>query len=532
MNRRVARAAVVLLAGALTVTGCSSGSGGSAESGVKSFSFATSDPVTLNPGRQTIAFDQVRTLFSSLTYAAKDGKLSYLNAESVSSKDAVHWTIKLRPGWTFHNGEKVTATSYVKAWNATAYGPNAWENSGQLIGIAGYDALNPAKGTPTTKEMSGLKVVDELTFTVTLKRPDGQFPIQLSQAQTGFFPLPEAAYADLDKFAHAPIGNGPFKIEGSYQENEPITVTAYDGYKGPKPAVDEIVFKPYTDMTTAYTDVLAGNTDLLFVPAARMAQVKKDFGNRAYVASGGLGMSYLGLPLWDKRYQDIRVRQAISMAIDRQAVSNVIYGGIWTPATALTPPGEAGTPEGLCGELCTFNPTKAKQLLADAGGWTGKMEIRYPGGSGLDDLYNAYANQLRQNLGIAEVTATPTTDFPEFQKLRNDRSLTGPYFSRWGALYASQQNTLRSFYTKAGGCVNCIPYYTDAVENLLAKADAEVDPAKAEAAYVEVQKAILKDFPAPPMFFEKYTYATSDRIANVVEGAGALELANTVLVDS
>jgi peptide/nickel transport system substrate-binding protein/oligopeptide transport system substrate-binding protein len=243
-------------------------------------------------------------------------------------------------------------------------------------------------------------------------------------------------------------------------------------------------------------------------------------------------MSYLGLPLWDKRYQDIRVRQAISMAIDRQAVSDAIYGGIWTPATALTPPGEPGTPEGLCGEMCTFNPTKAKQLLADAGGWSGGMEIRYPGGSGLDDLYNAYANQLRQNLGIADVKATPTTDFPEFQKLRNDRNLSGPYFSRWGALYASQQNTLRSFYTKAGGCVNCIPYYTDEVEKLLAKADSQVDPQKAIEGYVEVQKAIMKDFPAPPMFFEKYTYATSDRIAKLTEGAGALELENTTLAGS
>ena len=532
MNRRTARLVAAVLAGALVLTGCSGGGSDSAAgSGTRSVSFAVSDPVTLNPGRQTIAFAQVRLLFSSLTFIKADGTLTYLNAESVSSDDAIHWKIKLRPGWTFHNGEKVTAKSYVKAWNMVAYGPNAWENSGQLVNIAGYDALNPAKGKPAGQEMSGLKVVDDLNFTVTLKSPDGQFPQQLSQAQSGFFPLPEAAYGDLDGFAHQPIGNGPFEIAGSYKENEPVTVKAYAGYQGPKPTVDEVVFKPYTDMTTAYTDVQANNTDILFVPAARMAQVKKDFGDRAYVFEG-LGMNYLGLPLWDKRYQDIRVRQAISMAIDRQAVSDVIYGGIWTPATALTPPGEPGTPKDLCGELCTFNPAKAKQLLADAGGWSGSMEIRYPGGSGLDDLYNAYANQLRQNLGIADVKATPTTDFPEFQKLRNDRKLSGPYFSRWGALYASQQNTLRSFYTKAGGCVNCIPYYTDEVEKLLAKADGQVDQQKAIEGYVDVQKAIMKDFPAPPMFFEKYTYATSDRVAKLAQGAGALELENTTMAGS
>lgn len=523
------RIPAVLLAALLILTGCAGGGSGSGtEQQSRTVSMAVGDPVTLNPGRQTIAFNQTRVIFSGLMFAEADGSITGLNAESVTSDDAVNWTIKLRDGWTFHNGEPVTAESYVKAWNATAYGPNAWENSGQLANIVGYDDLNPDEGEPKVKEMSGLKIVDEHTFTVKLKSPDGQFPFQVSQSQTGFFPLPEAAYDDLEGFAKAPIGNGPFKIVGSYTENESVTVQAYPEYAGPKPTVDEIVFKPYTDMTTAYTDVQAGNTDVLFVPASRMNQVKTDFGDRAYVFQG-LGMNYLGLPLWEKQYSDIRVRQAISMAIDRQAVSDAIYGGIWEPATALTPPGEPGTPVGLCGELCTFNPEKAKQLLAEAGGWTGPMEIRYPGGSGLDELYQAYANQLRQNLGIADVTATPTTDFPEFQKLRNERKLTGPYFSRWGALYASQQNTLREFYLKTGGCVNCIPHYTEEVKDLLAKADAELDQEKAIAGYVEVQKAIMKDFPAPPMFFEKYTYATSERVAKLDEGVGSINIEFTEL---
>ena len=131
MNRRTSRLAAAVLAGALVLTGCSSGgSSETAEAGTRSVSFAVSDPVTLNPGRQTIAFAQVRLLFSSLTFVKADGSLTYLNAESVKSDDAIHWTIKLRPGWTFHNGEKVTAESYVKAWSMVAYGPNAWENSG------------------------------------------------------------------------------------------------------------------------------------------------------------------------------------------------------------------------------------------------------------------------------------------------------------------------------------------------------------------------------------------------------------------
>ncbi|GAA0600863.1 ABC transporter substrate-binding protein [Kribbella sandramycini] len=494
----------------------------------KAISYAVEEPITLHPGRQTIAFAQDMVLFSGLTFAGKDGAITFRNAESVTSTDAVRWTIKLRPRWTFHNGEPVTAKSYVKAWSAVAYGPNAWENSGQLANIAGYDALNPANGKPAATELSGLKIVDDLTFTVTLKSPDGQFPAQLSQAQTGFYPLPEAAYADPAAFAKNPIGNGPFRMTQPYRETEPMTVDRYDGYQGPQPSVDEITFKPYTDMNTAYTDVQAGATDILYVPNSRMGQVKKDFGDRAHVFQG-LAISYLGLPLWDKRYQDIRVRQAISLAIDREAVSKAIFDGIWEPATALTPPAQPGTPRGLCGDLCTFDPVRARKLLAEAGGFSGTMEIRFPGGFGRDDLFNAYANQLRQNLGIKDVTAKPTADFPEFFELRTGAKLSGPYFARWGALYASQQNTLRAIYTRTGGCSNCVPDHDPAIAQLIAKADAQVDPQRAIAGYVDVQKAILKRFPAPPMFFEKNVFATSERIASLDEGAG-LTLENTTLV--
>ena len=77
------------------------------------------------------------------------------------------------------------------------------------------------------------------------------------------------------------------------------------------------------------------------------------------------------------------------------------------------------------------------------------MEIYYPGGGGLDPLYQAIANQLRQNLGI-DATAKPSADWAEFLQNRNDQNITGPFFSRWGALYPSQQATLRSGWPSGG----------------------------------------------------------------------------------
>ncbi len=515
---RLAAGAIAL---ALALTACSGGGDGEGTAATGSGSggairVAVTDPVQLIPGRQTIAYDFNMAVWAPLTWVDDAGELSYVAAESVESDDATTWTITLKDGWTFHDGTPVTAQSYVDAWNAVAYGPNAWENSGQLAKIAGYADLNVAEGEPAT-EMSGLEVVDDTTFTVTLTGPDGQFPMQLSQAQTAFYPMPESASEDFEAYNTHPVGNGPFEVATDYAENEEMTVTAFEDYQGPEPTVDEITFVPYTDDTTAYTDVQAGNIDVAGVPVARQTQAAADFGDRLYSFEAA-GISYLGLPLWDERYSDVRVRQAISMAIDRETINDVIYGGLFTPATALTPAVEAGTPEGICGEYCEYDPEAAKALLDEAGGFDGTIEITYPGGAGMDELYTAIANNLRQNLGV-EAVASPSTDWAEFADNRTAGNLSGPYFSRWGALYPSQQNTLRAFYVEGGGCPNCIPYYEPEVADLIAAADAEVDAAAAAEAYAAVQERILADFPAPPLFFETYSYVVSDRVAELPTSA-------------
>jgi oligopeptide transport system substrate-binding protein len=518
-QRRLTASAGAALALAVSLSACGASADADAEAGASggSISVAVTDPIQTIPGRQTVAYDLNMAVWSPLTWVDTDGELTYVAAESMESDDATTWTVTLRDGWTFHDGTPVTAQSYVDSWNAVAYGPDAFENSGQLAGIAGYDDLNPAEGEPATTEMSGLEVTGDLTFTVTLEGPDGQFPMQVSQAQTAMYPMPASALEDMEAYNRHPVGNGPFAVTGDYVENEPIATEAYAGYQGPDPTVDSITFVPYADATTAYTDVQAGNIDVASVPAARLPQASADFGERLYTFDAP-GISYLGLPLWDERYQDVRVRQAISMAIDRATISDVVYGGLYTPATAFTPAVEAGTPEGICGEFCEYHPEAAKALLDEAGGFDGTIDIYYPGGIGLDELYKATANQLRQNLGV-EAVATPSADWAEFSENRTNGDIEGPFFSRWGALYPSQQNTLRSFYVDGGGCPNCIPYYEDDVADLIAAADAEADPTAAGEAYAAVQERILEDFPAPPLFFETYSYVTSERVAELPTSA-------------
>ncbi len=506
----------VLAAGVLVLSACSGPAQSPTNEASTPLRVSTIDPVVLIPGRQWVAFDINQTVWAPLAFVNLDGSLEYIQAEAIETEDAINWTVTLREGWTFHDGTPVTAQSYIDTWNAVAYGPNAFENSGQLAAIKGYAELNPAAGEPTVKELSGLAIVDPLTFTVELIGPDGQFPLQVTQAQTAMYPMPTSAFADFDAYNRHPVGNGPFMFAADYTEGEPIVLEAYEGFQGQAPTVGAITFIPYTDSETAYTDVLAGNLDVATVPASKLTSASGDFGDRFY-SFAAPAISFLGLPLAQEQYQDIRVRQAISMAIDRETISNVIYGGSFQPASAWTPAVEVGTPVGLCGEYCKYDPEAAAALLAEAGGFTGTMEISYPGGAGFDPLYEAIANQLRQNLGI-DASVSPSAGWTEFIQDRSGSLFDGPYLARWGALYPSQQATLRPFFIEGGGCANCIPWYNAEVAAAMATADADLSGDGR--AYVAVQELIQAEFPAPPLFFESFSYVTSERVHQFTGSAG------------
>lgn len=501
----------------LVLTGCSSpepeeGGGAPAELVVGS-----SDPVpNLTPGRQSNAFGLTLSIFSPLTYLDGEGELSYLAAESVESDDQINWTIRLRDGWTFHDGTPVTAQDYVDTWNTVAYGPNAFENSGQLSVIEGYAELHPAEGEPATDELSGLSVIDDLTFAVELNRADSQFPIELSQSQTAFYPMPQSAFDDLEAYGKLPIGNGPLALTAAWTEGDPIVAEKYEEYAGEEATVDKITWVPYSDRLTAYTDALAGNVDITWLPATRMKQVTDDFNEDNIYSFAAPGISFLGIPYWDERFDDIRVRQAISMAIDREAINDALFGNLNAPATAWTPSIMPGNPDGICGEYCEYDPEAAAALLEEAGGFEGQLTLHFPGGAGYDDLYNALANYLRQDLGI-DAIARPSVGWAEFGQDRNNQVLDGPFFSRWGALYPSQQSTLRAMFSAAPNCNNCGGALNPDVDAALNEADAQ--GSEDGTAYVQAQELIAAQFPIIPLFEESYNYVTSDRVVELKASA-------------
>ena len=511
------RAAVMLAAGVLALTACSPAGGGenAGDSG-GSISVATFELDHLTPAwGNGFNMDVTNALFAPLVGFDKDNNVELVQAESITTSDNKVWTVKIKPGWTFHNGEEVTAQSYVDGINTAAYGPNAWAQNYQLAGVEGYDALNPKEGEPTSKTLSGVKVLDTNSFEVTLKSPDSQLKFEMAMTVTAWSPLPTAALADLAAFDKAPIGNGPFQMDGTWENStSSVKVKAFEAYKGNKPKVSNIEFKIYTSADTAYTDLLAGNVDLngtyTALPSSKLGQVKSDFPDRV-VTSDQVYTQWLGFPISDPRYSDVRVRQAISMAIDREAITSKIFGGLVTPAAGLLAPGTIGGSPDSCGEYCKFDPTKAKALLEAAGGWSGPMELQYPAGKGLEQYFQAVGNAIRQNLGVSDVKLVASPTSSEYLTALT-AGAKGPFSGGWAGL-STPLDVLSGVFQKTSAYNPRSGFYgTATVDALIEQAKSAKTEEEATARFHEAEAQIMKDFPVAPMYNISQVIAYSDRI--------------------
>ncbi|MGW9451498.1 peptide ABC transporter substrate-binding protein [Streptomyces sp. NPDC055632] len=479
------------------------------------YSVALTEPDHLLPGRTTSSYSLqvLQGLFDPpASLDPKDGTVKPLAALSWTTEDNVVWTVKFRSGTTFHNGEKVTATSFADAWNAAAYGPNGWDSNYYFAQIKGYDALNPAKegANPTARTLSGLEVVDETTLRVTLKAPFGQFPMLLSFP--AFAPLPKTAVAKPDVFDIAPIGNGPYQLDGQWERNQKIKLKKFAAYGGPRKAMaDRIDFKIYTSRETAFTELQAGNVDVLTtVPAANSMQAKRLFGERFSIRPSGT-MDYLGLPVKDPRFADPRIRKAISMAIDRKGITQAIYNGVYKPATSVVGDMIPGHRPGACGKTCAYDPAAAKKLFDEAGGFDGPLELYF---SNSDATYEQWmtsiANQLKDNLGIQDVKFRKMAP-ADLSPLLNEGRNKGPFRQNWVIDYPSIQNYLDGLYYPG----NRSGWSNKEFDSLVAKGNA-AKGGEAIAAYQEAEDIALRDLPYIPLWNWQDQSAWSDRIGNVV----------------
>ncbi|TFV71275.1 ABC transporter substrate-binding protein [Blastococcus sp. CT_GayMR20] len=526
-TKRSSRLTATALAGAVLLTACGSQGTGDAN-GPEPVSIAIGEPAApLVPGNTVEEYGTqiLESLWTGLVEYGTDGEVAYTGvAESISSPDSTTWTIALEDGWIFHDGSPVTAGSFVDAWNYTAYSPNGQAGSYFFATVEGYEDLQAPvddegepTGDPVAAEMSGLRVVDDLTFTVTLSQPFAQFPVTLGY--NPFFPLPASFFDDPEAFGTRPVGNGPFRAAGAFVPGEGITLVAADGFAGERaPAVDAVEYRVYADTETAYTDALAGNLDVVpRVPADASETAAQDFEGR-YAETAASGFTFLGLPLYQERYADPRVRQALSMAIDREAITEAVFAGTREPADSVVPPAVDGHRDGAC-EYCVLDVDRANDLLDEAGfDRTQPIELWFNAGSGNDAWVQALGNQLRTNLGVEYVLRGDLAP-AEYGPLLFTQGMTGPFRMGWSMDYPSPQNFLEPLYSTqaqppAGS--NTAFYSNPVFDALVAQGNQATSSEQAIALYNQAEDVLLQDLPVIPLFFDVTQSVHSTEVADVV----------------
>ena len=459
-------------------------------------------------------------------YATEDAAPEMDIAESIETTDNQNFTVKIKPDYLFSDGTPVTAESFVKAWNWTAYGPNGYQGAYFFEPVEGYadlqctgpDEEDPCKGgAPAADTMTGLEVVDETTFTIKTSEKVSNLPVRLGY--TAFAPMPEVFFEDPEAYGTAgtePVSAGPYKIT-EFTENKQIVLeknAEYAGDFGGKS--DKITFKIYTDEAAAYADAVAGNIDIIDnIPTDNLTDDAwlGDFQDRGTSREQGV-IQMIGInPTVDKRLENPELRKAISMAVDRATITEEIFAGSATPATGWVSPVVDGYVADQCGEACVYDPEAAKELWDAEGGIEGDLTLTYNGDADHGPWTEAACNSIRQALDV-ECKATPTVDFATFLTDLGERKVDGMFRQGWQMDYPSIENFLVPLYSK--GASSNYYNFDDAQFQELTKQGAAAETLdEANAFYQQAELRLAADMRIIPLWYTTGHVAWSDRVDNV-----------------
>jgi peptide/nickel transport system substrate-binding protein len=519
------KVAVAATAAALFLAACQSGTETPpAEAAGGTLRAGGSEPAGLGPGYDdSPSITIVRTIYAGLIYNDdKDGKVVNEIAQSITSDDNKVWTVKLKNNYKFHNGEPVNADSFINAWNYVAYGPNALPNAPFFHSIVGWDDLQsedpdgeegPQKAPePKAKTMSGLKKIDDFSFTVTLAEAFVGWPATVGYS--GFFPMAQACLADFKACNETPIGNGPYKIEGNWRHNVGVTVVKNPDWPGTKGKADKIEFKIYDKIDTGYADFEAGELDIWDgVPPAKYKEAKGKYGERLYEAPSNT-FTYVGLPLYNDNFKDVKIRQALSLAIDRQAIIDAVFDGRFSVAEGVISPNFEGFRPGSCAN-CKYDAAKAKALLAEAGGWKGgKIVLWANAGAGHEKWMQAVGDGWKRDLGI-DYELKVDLQFPQYLATADGKKFTGPFRLGWGPDYNFLETYLNPLYSTTGSSNNS-GYSNAEFDKLMKDAAAAKSIGDGIKFYQQAEDIVVRDLPVIPMWFGKTANVRSENVKDYV----------------
>lgn len=375
------------------------------------FTVAVAEPATLLPGQ---AADQPGTLLVGalwtplFTLDQPGGAPVPAAAERIESPDQRRWTIRLRPGWRFHDNSPVTANSYVQTWQLARQ--EKWAAAGLL------DQLG----------VQELSAPDEVTLQVALAAPQRHFPVALTS--TLLAPLADSARDRRDW--KTLIGNGPYRAEGQWANG--IKLIANPDYAGATKARARTITVRVADPAAQYAKLQSGEIDLATeIPADRHGELSTQFATRGRTWPQP-ETTYLAFPPRPE-FADTARRHALSMAIDREALATGPLKHRVSQATALLSEALGADRKDSACRPCVHD-VQAAALLARQSELPKTLTLWFNQDTDARDWTGLLVTQLRQALNTETITAKGLPD-AEYRKALRDKSFDGPYVLTARAAY-------------------------------------------------------------------------------------------------
>lgn len=458
------------------------------------------EPQTLDPaiitglleGRLALA------LFEGLTTKDADGNIIPGMAESWTiSSDGLTYTFKIRPDAKWSNGEKLTATDFLNSWERVLNPATASEYSYQLY----YLVNGKEYGTGKLKDFSqvGVKAPDAQTLVVTLIHPTAYF-LELASLQT-LCPvyLPSVTRYGKDWIKPGKmVSDGPYELK-EWRINDYILLEANPYYYAPVP-IHRIKALPTKDATACFNLFYSKKVDLVIdktsIPTTLVPEIK----DKPYFHSNPFGATtFVRFNVKRKPFDDVRVRKALAMALDKQDIVDKITRAGEPVANTLVPPGTPGytPPQGLL-----YNPDEARRLLAEAG---------YPNGQGFPDVNLLYPTRSTWGQMATEVQALWQRELgitsihlrgQEWRVFLNTQQLLDFDFSLadWIGDYNDPQTFIDMFVTDGGN--NQTGWGNPQYDAMLQTSEETPDPAKRMQIFHDMEKILVEDdVPIVPVYF-------------------------------
>ncbi len=478
------------------------------------------DAETLDPqkGRSTQASDIQRDIGEGLFTYSRGGEVVPASAERFEiSEDGLTYTFYLREDLRWSNGDSVTAGHFVAGMRRLVDPEVAAFNASMLIDLENAEGILSGD-IPVS--MLGAEAVDDRTLVIRLVRPTAYITGILTHPST--FPVHTPSIAEHgDGFARPGklVSNGAYKLD-AWVPGSLISLKRNEHYwNNRETAIDAVNWHVLVQGAAELSRYRAGELHITStVPSDSFAQVREEFGDQLSVGPF-LAIYYLGYNLTKPPFKDNpALRQALSMAVDREALTEKVTARGETPAYSWVPPGISGYEPVRMGFAALGKEEReqlARRLYREAGYSDDnplKVELRYNTGDTHRRIVVAVQSMWREVLGVE---ATLVNE--EFQVLltnMREAEVTQVFRSSWVGDYTDPHTFLSIL--QSNNAQNMPRYQSEEFDDFMARAGAQVDPDQRKLYLEEAERVMLRDYPVIPLYF----YVTRHLVHPDIEGWG------------